>query len=94
MLEQFTGLRDKNGEDIYEGDICRFHTGVMVIQWSRCGFVASPVVWNGDPGSIYWQWHSTFKRVYGKDRNLVEEINENEILGNVHENPELLNPTP
>ena len=82
---QFTGLHDKNGKEIYEGDIIRSFDskGEPIIHHllydnEEAGFVA---VLKGSAkgdfgyGRCYQQW--------------ITEC-ENEVIGNIHDNPELL----
>lgn len=75
-IEQYTGLKDKNGKDIYEGDIVKIEAYGRVFQ------------------VVYRKWDCSF--VYENDED--EEIysmfdgfpDKYEIIGNIHENPELL----
>lgn len=72
-LMQYTGLKDKNGKEIYEGDI--YHVGDKNIRYL--------VVWF-DSGFKGKQLRSTS---YAGLESWAKDI---EILGNIYENPELL----
>jgi len=91
-LEQYTGLKDKNNVEIYEGDICLFkdyHTGVKYIKgkkkplykWDMIGVVE----WyeNINPCPMF-----KFNIVNGNYFNNWCYLKE--VIGNIHENPELL----
>jgi len=73
-IMQYTGIKDSKGIKIYEGDIVRFQFS----QWYE-----SPVYWTDDRG---WTVHSIKVWEY----NLASHISTCEVIGNIYENPELL----
>ena len=74
---QFTGLQDKNGKEIYEGDILHIKTE----GWD----VKGEVVWN--------QKKCAFNYFDNEEHNSLLEIDSNiyEVIGNIYQNPELIN---
>lgn len=67
-FEQYTGLKDKNGKEIYEGDIVKDESGYVE-----------------QVGSLLGGWLHPFAADWGYW--LPEDC---EVVGNIHENPELL----
>ena len=84
-IGQYTGLHDKNGKEIYEGDIvkyetfwegdCEYEGGMAVIYWD-----------NEDTGFYCecQEYHYSLD-MFNLTRNLSPEI-----IGNIYDNPELL----
>lgn len=77
VLMQYTGLKDKNGYEIYEGDIVNCSSGCPhVVEWVQAY------------GGTYWGGMPAF---YLSGLNSGYAWNEQEeVIGNIYENPELL----
>ena len=75
IIEQYTGIKDKNGRNIYEGDIVSKHNSDTkgVVKQVKDGQWA--IYWDNVPDGYY---------VLFKYSNFCE------VVGNIHENNELL----
>lgn len=71
-IMQFTGLHDKNGKEIYEGD-----------------FLISP--FTGEPAPVIYDQEYCQFTFGGAEFNVEVKHKKLEVIGNIYENPELLN---
>ena len=87
-IMQATGLKDKNGKDIYEGDILHCHE----YDSSDCGhrivqtFPNAVVGYNA--GAFYYHPKGNMRQPH----QLLMYAYKPEVIGNIYENPELLTP--
>ena len=81
---QYTGLTDKNGKRIFEGDICKFkrfndvHVGKVVFNVTTASFI---------------MWYQPIVGAYGEkatQKMLLSVCDGIEVIGNIHDNPELM----
>ena len=75
ILMQSTGLKDKNGKEIFEGDILG----------TKDGLLNGVVEYRSDLG----MWTNSLIR-YNNFERLCNVANSREIIGNIYENPKLL----
>lgn len=71
---QYTGLKDCNGKEIYEGDIVKYSSDApVVVTYENQGFIAS-------------NCNDTCK----SPLKVFTDINKWVVIGNIYENPELI----
>ena len=78
---QYVGLEDKNGREIYEGDIVDFNI------WGDKHFKGVVV---NEYGGIFVKYKDCEDEEKGYLADIVASDDEFEVLGNIYENPNLL----
>ena len=84
-LGQYTGLNDKNGKRIFEGDIIRYHEAVGSV---RFGTYPSAYESRNTHAGFYIEWH--IDRMLRIDLAFWANERGVEVIGNIHDNPEML----
>lgn len=75
IVELYTGLNDKNGTRIFEGDIVgKGHSKFVVFYDEKRGAYRMKMIYDGEFYSEILEWEASIYK----------------IIGNIHDNPELL----
>lgn len=85
---QYTGLKDKNGKEIWEGDIFKDSSGVLRTVFRVPGGLAfedNPVAFGYDHRSPLYPYSPLAER---QNKAWISQCCE--VIGNIHDNPELL----
>ncbi|MFP2985350.1 YopX family protein [Bacillus velezensis] len=87
---QYTGLKDKNGREIYEGDVVRNHrrysNELLEVFWQEevADYSSDGVYWTKEvPGFRFKRINKGMMTVFVANVNL-------EVIGNIYEDPELI----
>ncbi|MCT3071615.1 YopX family protein [Leuconostoc citreum] len=81
VIEQYTGLKDVNGVEIYDGDILKRHNKR---EFERDDYIGQ-VIYVDEWAKFVFYVHD------GLEFNLYKsDVTDYEIIGNIHEQPELL----
>lgn len=77
-IMQFTGLKDKNGKKIFEGDLFYWHDTLrkVVYREDKAAFMAKREQGKTNNGIYFYMW------------NLQDLLDQVEVIGNIYENEE------
>ncbi len=100
FVQQFTGLKDKNGKEIYFDDIIKFKFKDEEGDGSQFGTALITKTMNGGAGIMYdftgedlFDGEEVFAVSEGGEITDIwedKDMWEVEVIGNIHENPELI----
>lgn len=92
VLEQYTGLEDAKGNKLFEGDILKMHSHVILYGSDLNKWVDdyAPITWDKSMGAFTYQGELlTYQLDSGTPQDGIYH-DALELVGNIHENPELL----
>jgi len=91
-LMQYTGRKDKNDKEIYEGDIVRHYLwGIAIVKFGE-----GTNIGGGDSSAYFYGYYLEIQNrrdTWGDnevDSGCFRDTSEIEVIGNIYENPELL----
>lgn len=95
---QYTGLKDKNGKDVYEGDIVKIHRCYTRPFINEKNEIDYKLIDEGEVeiGQIFWGCFSqrylvSYEHIrYDDTEDFDKSSHRVEVIGNIFENPELL----
>ena len=101
---QFTGLTDKNGKKIFEGDVFKFPDEIFESYYTSCGTEYNSwetenygvIGFDEDSGRYDFVQYRFENNVVeadlheNQDIDFADFVRELEVIGNIHDNPELL----
>ena len=82
-IEQFTGLHDKNGKEIYQNDICKIKFDVNKVDDHIYNSLTKKEIETGE--RVFLVESPMFNNQPELNADVID------IIGNIHEHPELLN---
>lgn len=83
-IGQYTGLKDKNGKKIFEGDVVEFLFNESLIRGK---------VFYTENDTAFCVWYRLPEQKLSINSKILCNCGDIEVIGNIHDNPELLEVT-